>query len=102
MLYYAKWMTRYHLELLYSNEAHPAACAMLETGAMSIRRTNKPFFRAHVEKKLRADNVNADVPPRLKGMASFSKSASARRKWIVTKSVLSELVSHLHVIESQD
>ena len=49
--------------------------------------------------KFRAD-VNADVPSRLKGMASFSKSVSARRKWIVTRIVLSELVSHL--IESQD
>ena len=41
---YAQWMTRYHLELLYSVEAHPAACAMFETEAMFIRRTNKPFF----------------------------------------------------------
>ena len=29
---YAHWMTRYHLELLCSNEAHPLACASLETG----------------------------------------------------------------------
>ena len=50
--------------------------------------------------EFRADNVNADVPSRLKGVASFSKSVSARRKWIVTRIVLSELVSHL--IESQD
>ena len=48
----------------------------------------------------RADNVNADVPSRLKGVASFSKSVNTRRKWIVTRSVLTELVSHL--IESQD
>ena len=41
---YAQWMMRYHLELLYSDEAHPTACAMLETGAMPIRRTNKPFL----------------------------------------------------------
>ena len=33
---YVQWMTRYHLELLYSNKAQPTACAMLETGAMSI------------------------------------------------------------------
>ena len=50
--------------------------------------------------EFRADNVNADVPSRLKGMTSFSKAVSARRKWIVTRSVLSELVSHL--IVSQD
>ena len=45
-------------------------------------------------------NVNADIPSRLKGMASFSISVSARRKWIMTRIVLSELVRHL--IESQD
>ena len=50
--------------------------------------------------KFKADNVNAVVPSRLKGMASFSKLVSARGKRIVTRSVLSELVSHL--IESQD
>ena len=37
-------MTRYHQELLYSDDARPAACAMLETGAMYIRQMNKPFF----------------------------------------------------------
>ena len=39
--------------------------------------------------RIYADNVNTDVPSRLKWMASFSKSVNARRKWIVT----SELVS---------
>ena len=42
---YAQWMRRYHLNPLYINETHPAACAMLETWAMSIRRTHKLFFR---------------------------------------------------------
>ena len=46
---YAQWMTRYHIELLYSDEAHPAACAMLGTGAMSIRRTDRPFVRTPVD-----------------------------------------------------
>ena len=50
--------------------------------------------------EFRADNVNADVPSRLKGMTSFSKCVRARRKWIATRSVLIELVSHL--IESRD
>ena len=63
-------MTRYHLELLYSDEVHPAACAM----------------------EFRANNANADVPSKLNRMASFSKSVSARRKLIVTRPVLSELV----------
>ena len=52
-------------------------------------------FKDACEFEFRADNVNADVPSRLKGLASFSKSVSARRKWIVTRIVQSELVSHL-------
>ena len=56
---------------------------------MSIRRTNTLW----IEIKSRL-NVNANVPSRLKGMESFSKSVSASRKWIVARSVLSELVSH--------
>ena len=46
---YAQLMTRYHLELLYRDETHPDACAMLETWAMSIRQMNKPFFRTPVD-----------------------------------------------------
>ena len=46
---YAQWMTRYHLELLYSDEAHPTACAMLGTWAMSIRRTDRTFDRTPVD-----------------------------------------------------
>ena len=29
---YAEWMTRYDLDILYIDEAHAAACEMLETG----------------------------------------------------------------------
>ena len=60
----------------------------------------RTIFKDPCGLEFRADNVNADVPSRLKGVASFSKSVSARRKWIITRSVLSEHVSHL--IESQD
>ena len=39
--------------------------------------------------------VNADAASRLTGIASFSKSVSARRRWMVTRDVRSELVRHL-------
>ena len=34
---YARWMTRYHLDLLNIDETHPTARKMLEAGALSIR-----------------------------------------------------------------
>ena len=66
---------------------------------MSIRRTDTLFFRSP-GLEFRADNVNVYVPSRLKVIAILSKSVNARRRWLVTRSVLSELSSHL--IESQD
>ena len=72
----AQWMTRYYLELLYSDEARPAACAMLEAGAMFIQRTNKPFFRTPSDWNLEQIMSNSDDPCRLKRI-SFSKSVYA-------------------------
>ena len=47
---FARWMTRYHLDILYIDEAHPAAGAALETGTLlSTRRTIKPFFGSPVD-----------------------------------------------------
>ena len=36
---YARWMTKYHLDLLNIDETHPGARAMLEAGALTVRRT---------------------------------------------------------------
>ena len=91
---YARWMTRYHLDLLNIDETHPSARAILEAGALSIRRTNKPFSRSPVDLTLE-QTVNADAASRLTGIAAFSKSVSARKKWMVIRSVRSEIVSHL-------
>ena len=38
---YDQMMTRYHLDRLYIDEAHPDACTPKETGAMFIRQTIK-------------------------------------------------------------
>ena len=87
-------MTIYQHDLLNIDETHPGARAMLEAGALSVRRTNKTFSRSPVDLTLE-QTVNADVASRLTGITSFSKPVSARRRWMVTRSVRSELVSHL-------
>ena len=56
-------------------------------------RTNHSLGPLWIGLEFIAVNVNADVPSRLKGMASFSKLVSARRKWVVTRSVRRELVN---------
>ena len=90
---YTRWMTRYHPDLLNIDETHPGARAMLEAGALTVRRTTRSFSRSPVDLTLE-QTVNADAA-RLTGIASFSQSVSARRRWMVTRSVRSELVGHL-------
>ena len=69
--------------------AHPGARAMLEAGALTIRGITKPFSSKFEQ------TVNIDAASRLTMIASFSQSVSARPRWMVTRSVQSELVGHL-------
>ena len=45
----ARWMNRYHLDLLNIDETHPGARAMLEAGALTVRRTTRSFSRSPVD-----------------------------------------------------
>ena len=74
---YTQWMSKYHLDLLYIHEAHLSACAMLERGAIYDEHPKNEKNRFH----------------------PFSKLVSARRRWILTRSTLSELISHLIEIQ---
>ena len=83
---YARWLVRYHLNLINSEDTHPGIRAMLEAGALSIRRTDKHFSRTAVDMTLE-QTVNADAASRLTGISSFMQSNNARKRWMVTKEV---------------
>ena len=54
-------MTRYHIDLLNTDETHPGARTMLEAGALTVQRTTKPFSRRPVDLTLEQNvNVNPD------------------------------------------
>ena len=50
-LNYARWMVRYCLNLVNIDTTHPGMRQVLENGAMSIRRKNKPFSRTPVDSR---------------------------------------------------
>ena len=86
-------MERYCLNLLNIDETHPGVCEMLENGALSMRRTVKPFSRTAVDLTLE-QTVNADAASRLTGIAAFTHSENARRHWMVTRSVRRSIVGN--------
>ena len=61
--HYARWMVRYHLDLLNVDQSHLGVRQMLKTGALTIRRTSKPFSRSPVDLTLE-QTVNADAEHR--------------------------------------
>ena len=91
---YSRWMIRYHMNLLNSEESHPGVMNLLQNGAFSVRRTNKSFSRTAVDMTLE-QTVNADAASRQTGMGSFVHSENARTRWMVTRSIRSAIVSCL-------
>lgn len=91
---YSRWMIRYHLNLLNAESTHPGVMKMLEDGAFSVRRTAKSFSRTAVDMTLE-QTVNADAASRHTGMGSFVHSENARKRWMITMSIRSSIVSNL-------
>ena len=91
---YARWMVRYYLNLVNIDKTHPGMRQVLENGALSIRRTNKPFSRTPVDMTLE-QTVNADAASRQTGIAAFGTKDGARRRWMVTRSARSAIIGAL-------
>jgi hypothetical protein len=87
-------MVRYYFSLLNVDKTHPGIRQILENGALSIKRTSKPFSRTPVDMALE-QTVNKDGDSRLTGIAAFSHSDTARRRWMVTRSARSAIVGNL-------
>ena len=90
---YARWMVRYHMNLLNVDKTHPGVREVLQKGALSIRRTDKSFSRAAVDITLE-QTVNADAASRKTGITAFGTDG-ARQRWMVTRSVRSAIVGNL-------
>ena len=86
---YARWMTRYALELLNVSDLLKS---MLMNGGLSVRRTNNPYSRVGVDMALE-QTINAEAKNRLKGIVAFADINTAVNRWIVTNSMRSQIVN---------
>ena len=86
---YARWMTRYTLELLNIDKSLKEK---LTNGGFSVRRTNNPYSRVGVDMALE-QTINAEAKNRLKGIMMFADVNSAVNRWVVTNSMRTQIVN---------
>ena len=91
---YARYMVRFILNLLNMDTTHPGVRQMLEKGALTIRRSSKPFSRLPVDMTLE-QTINADAASRLTGISAFQQSDAAKNRWTITRTARSAVVGEL-------
>ena len=94
---YARWMVKYSHNLINMDSSHPGVRSALEGGALSIRRSDKGFSRNAVDITLE-QTINADAASRSTGITAFTNSESARKRWMITRSARSSVLSHLFTV----
>lgn len=64
-------------------KASPESRKVLQTGAFSIRRTNKSYSRSAIDLTLE-QTVNRDAASPMRGIVGFHYSHDAIRRWCIT------------------
>ncbi|XP_047992980.1 uncharacterized protein LOC125231567 [Leguminivora glycinivorella] len=92
---YARWLLRYHDNLLKLKETHPQIYENMERGNFGIQRTDKSFSRQPIDLTLE-QTINADAGRRLTGVIHFTNSISARQRWCKSHEIRSTIISHTY------
>ena len=83
---YARCMVLYHF--------NPGARDLQARGEFSIRRTSIKFSRCQVDLTLE-QTINRDAASRHTGIAAFTDSIKASKRWTITRSTLGAIVGKL-------
>ncbi|KAL4702648.1 hypothetical protein ACJJTC_016455 [Scirpophaga incertulas] len=94
---YARWLVRYHENLIKLEETHPQLYENMERGHFGIQRTDKSFSRQPIDLTLE-QTINADVGRRLTGVIHFTNSISARQRWCKSHEIRSTIISHTYEV----
>ena len=98
---YSRWRTQFQLDLLNIDNTHPGLRAILEGGAFSVRRTNKPFSRAPLDLTLE-QTVNCDAASRLIRLSSATNNYSARLRWMSSRAAVISMAQEMTGLTSID
>lgn len=89
---YARWLTKYQLDLLNIDQTHPGLRSILEKGAFTVKCTKKAFSHSPVDLTLE-QTINADAASQQTGITTLTNNYSARMRWMLTKSARSAIVT---------
>lgn len=94
---YARWLIKYHENLIKLEETHPQLYENMEKGHFGIQRTDKSFSRQPIDLTLE-QTINADAGRRLTGVIHFTNSISARQRWCKSHEITSTIISHTYEV----
>lgn len=77
---YARWLLRYHDNLMKVDDTHPGLSEDLAAGYFGIKRTNKSFSRQPID-LVTEQTINADAGRTLTGISHFTNSIQARLRY---------------------
>ena len=91
---YARWIIRYHDNLLRLKDTHPQVEEEFREGGFSVKRTRKSFSKSAVDLTLE-QTINANAASQKTGINAFTNSISARQRWAHSHSLSVAVLSHL-------
>ena len=91
---YARWLLRYHDNLLKVSNTHPAVFKDFKKGLFAIKWMNKPFSRSPIDLTLE-QTINADAACQRRSVIALTNSVSAQQRWAQSHSLRTSIISHL-------
>ena len=91
---YARWLLKYHDDLLTVEQKHPQLAEEFKRGMFGIKRTFNSFSRVPVDLTLE-QTVNADAARRLTGITHFTNSICARQRWARSRGIRSPIITNV-------
>ena len=102
---YSRWSVRFHDNLFRIEETHTTLATEFQKGRLGVKRTSTNFCRMPIDLTLEL-TINDDAASQRTGIAAFTNSISARKRWgqnhFLRMSVMSHLLDTLDLNKKED
>ena len=91
---YARWLVRYHDNLLKLSETHPEVYKDFQEGCFAIKRTQKDFSVLPTDLTFE-QTINPDAVSQKTGIPSLANSIGARQRWARSHFLRTKIISYV-------
>ena len=102
---YARWLVKYHNNLLVAPDTHPEVCQEFKKGMFGIKRSSKSFSRSPIDLALE-QTINADVANQRTGISSLTNpyllGSGGQNLKFLRMLVISNLFTKLNMTKKED